>query len=89
MLPTTEWLQICDFMKSSFDLAPADWLIGRWLFQNNWRIAFMPPSLAVYHCTGSSFKDSSRLAVAKSLVSDPLFKDRVIRKKKIICLKTN
>jgi hypothetical protein len=65
MLPTSDWLSMCNFMRASFDLAPADWLIGRWLFQNNWRIAFLPPALAVYHCAGSSFQDSSRIAVAK------------------------
>jgi hypothetical protein len=73
MMPTVEWTQMCEFMRGSFDLAPADWLVGRWLFQNNWRIAFMPPSLAVYHCTGSAFQDSSRLSVAKASVKNSGF----------------
>lgn len=73
MLPTADWLVLCDYMRANFAHAPADWLAGRWLFQQNWRIAFMPPVMGVYHCTGSNFGDSSRLAVARSLSSDPFF----------------
>lgn len=71
MLPTRAWLSMGRFMRASFDLAPADWLIGRWLFQRNWRIAFMPPVVAIYHCTGASFKDSSRVTVAKARPVQP------------------
>lgn len=76
MMPTADWLVLCDYMRVHFAYAPADWLIGRWLFQQNWRIAFMAPVMAVYHCTGSNFGDSSRLAVARSLSSDPMFADK-------------
>jgi hypothetical protein len=73
MLPAADWVSVCDYMRLHFDKAPADWLIGRWLFQQNWRIAFMPPVLAVYHCSGANFKSSSRLAVSRQLSDDPLF----------------
>jgi hypothetical protein len=76
MLPTADWLVLCDYMRANFAYAPADWLAGRWLFQQNWRIAFMAPVMAVYHCTGANFADSSRLAVARSLSSDPFFADK-------------
>jgi hypothetical protein len=47
MLPTADWLVLCDYMRANFAYAPADWLAGRWLFQQNWRIAFMAPTLPI------------------------------------------
>ena len=75
-LPSADWIQMCDYMRLHFDKAPADWLVGRWLFQQNWRIAFMPPVLSFYHAAGSNFASSSRLTLARQLGDDPIFKDR-------------
>ena len=76
MLPTPTWLEMSNWMRTHFDKAPADWLIGRWLFLQNWRIAFMPPTMAIYHNSDASFKDSSRIAVRRKIKDDALFADK-------------
>ena len=79
MLPSAHWLSATNYMRQFFDRAPADWLIGRWLFQHNWRLAFMPSHFAIFHRPGTSFADSSRITVASQLASDPLFRDQPLQ----------
>lgn len=77
MMRTSAWSSVCQWSRTNFAKAPADWLIGRYLFQENWRIAFMS-LMNVYHRAGPGIGDSSRLAISHSLRSDPLFKDRAL-----------
>lgn len=76
MMPLEEWKPICDWALQNFDKAPADWLIGRWLFRNDWRIALYSSTMAIYHKAARNMRDSSRVTISESLKKDPLFKDK-------------
>ena len=62
LLPTSEWLSFAQFAKKHFDKAPADWLLGRYLFRNQWKRIQMPWEVVLYHLPGkNSGKSSLRL----------------------------
>lgn len=77
MMRTSAWSDICKWSRQHFAKAPADWLIGRYLFQENWRIAFMS-LMNVYHKPGPGVGGSSRMSISHSLKTDPLFKDQAL-----------
>lgn len=73
MLPAPDWLQLATFFRIHFDKAPADWLIGRWLFAENFRLAYMPAILNCYHGPGTAGKDSTLMSVQRQLASFSFF----------------
>lgn len=65
MMPTTAWLELADWAELHYDKAPADWMIGRWLFRNNWRMVFLDHRAVLYHAPGLNKRQSTLQHVQK------------------------
>lgn len=49
MMPTNDWNTFVEWATPHVDKAPADWLLGRWLFLNDWKMALMQPKMNLHH----------------------------------------
>lgn len=75
MLPTPEWKRVASWSRVHFDKAPADWLVGQWLFIQNFRMAYMPNVLNCYHAPTRMTESTLSTVQLSSL---PLFKEKAL-----------
>lgn len=70
MMRTAVWTKVAKWAREHYDKAPADWLIGRYLFRENYRLAILPPTMNMYHKPGSNKRASSLASVKKEQTWD-------------------
>lgn len=69
MMRTQVWKEIATWAKKHYDKAPADWLIGRYLFRENYRMAVLSSTMNMYHKPGIN-KAVSSLVIQKKATWD-------------------